>query len=134
MAQRTISEARELIAKVWGEDPAAGIANAVLDHLEAERPEEITFGEVMSLGGREGLDDDVTRALAMLAGSPAAVLDSRFRFEEENGDLIPSPSRTLFDDSPYFHPVTGEEVADWEDRVKVDFTVREGIYDNAPTP
>jgi len=134
MAQKTITEARELIARVWGDDPGAAIANAVLDHLEETRPEEISFAEVIRIGGREDLDDDVTRALAMLAGSPAAVLDSRFRFEEENGDLIPTKSRMLDDDSPFFHPVTGEEVHDWDSRVKVDFTVREGIYDVAPRP
>jgi len=106
----------------------------VLDHLEETRPEDISFSEVVRIAGREDLDDDVTRALAMLAGSSAAVLDSRFRFEEENGDLVPTPNRMLDDDGPFFHPLTGEEIADWEDRVKVDFTVKEGIYDAAPRP
>jgi len=136
MAQATIGEARELIAKVWGDDPGVAIANAVLDYIEEARPERIGFGDVMRLGGREELDEDVTRALAMLAQSRGAVLSSEFRFRE--GDqLIPVPSFPLFaphEATDFKHPLTGEAVPDYMDRVSVDFVVNEGIYGTVPSP
>lgn len=134
MTQKTISEAREMILHVWGDDPGVAIANAVLDHLETERPECIGIGDVARLGGREELDEDVTRALAMLVASPASVLTSRFKFKEEDGNLISTPGRKLFYDTPFLHPVTGDEVHDWQDRVYVDFTVNEGAYGTLPSP
>jgi len=136
MAQATIGEARELIAKVWGDDPGVAIANAVLDHIEEARPERIGFGDVMRLGGREDLDEDVTRALAMLAQSRGAVLSSQFRFRDGE-QLIPVPSFPLFapyETSEFRHPLTGEVVPDYMDRVVVDFVVNDGIYGNEPKP
>jgi hypothetical protein len=134
MAQKTITEARETISRVWGGDPAEAIANAVLDHLREERPELITFADVVRLAGREDIDEDITRSLVILAASPAAVLTSVMRFKDEDGTIIEVAKRDLSDDSPFYHPVTGAEVPDFADRVTVDFTVNDGIYDSAPRP
>jgi hypothetical protein len=129
----SLEEVRDAVSKSLDGLPQLPLALALLDHMAARAPREMTLGEALAAMGREGPDQASMAALAFLAQSPKPALNAGVVFRDERGTVYPvsDEERGAVEAKGYRHPVTGEPVPDPESRFFVRIVPIPGLF---PTP
>lgn len=118
-----IDEFKKEVAKNWHDSPSLEVCLRILDYIY-ELPEDelemLTFVSFSNAVGAKEVNEDVVRAVALLANTSIHALDTKLLFvddDEEEYEIEKITLATARTNGKFIHPVTGEEVEDFEEKI-----------------
>ena len=118
-------QAADHLQLVWDGTPAGTLCLAVLRLITEGVLKRLTFGQLSVLAAKMSAEEaDVARAVQYLTGHDLHLLDMEFEFIDEREEFIYFDVDALSvarREGKLFHPETGDQIEDYEDRIFVTF-------------
>lgn len=112
----------------WGEDPAGKLCVKLIEFMQKQPTHELemlTFANIGSILERDPLDEHVIRAITILVSSSLHVLERHHIFideQEQEHEISKTEFKQIYKTGEYAHPVTGELIENWKEKVVPYFT------------
>lgn len=118
-------QAVERINSVWDKSPAGTLCLALIDLIGNGVLHRLTFTQLGRLASKLSAEKgDVAQAIQYLTGHDLHLLDLEFEFVDEEDQTFYFDARAIElarQEGALFHPETGGQIEDYEDRVFVTF-------------
>lgn len=118
-----IGELKAELQQRWPRNAVTELCYAIIEAMSTlphEQMQMLTFSSFVNLTHRERIDEELIRAIGLLANTSLHALDSKFLFYDEFENAFEIEKQQLSEareSGVFVHPETGEPIEDFEGRI-----------------